>query len=191
MMPTQHLRAWGERLKVRGGFLRNNRSVFPVELVGMLQSQAGNQGGHAHVPDLDHDRLHMGRGQRATTMNLRRPGVFAFLDELSGAQTINFARAVGRLGPMTPLGRDAIAELLADLLGKDASLAGLAGPIHARTGGNLQKLEIPATVQAVLTARIDRLADRETGRYVSGCVVRSFASCSSPATMVDAGLICS
>ncbi len=92
--------------------------------------------------------------------------------------------------PMAPLGREAIAELLADLLGKDASLAGLAGPIHARTGGNpffieevaqsliesghlrgtrgayrlmtpIAKLKIPATVQAVLAARIDRLADRE------------------------------
>jgi probable F420-dependent oxidoreductase len=31
-------------------------------------------------------------------MNLRRPGVFAFLDELSGAQTIDFARAVEALG---------------------------------------------------------------------------------------------
>jgi class 3 adenylate cyclase/tetratricopeptide (TPR) repeat protein len=92
--------------------------------------------------------------------------------------------------PLTPLGREAIAELLADLLGKDASLAGLAGPIHARTGGNpffteevaqsliesghlqgtrgayrlvtpIDKLEIPATVQAVVAARIDRLADRD------------------------------
>jgi len=31
-------------------------------------------------------------------MNLHSPGVFAFLDELSGARTIDFARAVGRLG---------------------------------------------------------------------------------------------
>lgn len=31
-------------------------------------------------------------------MNLRSPGVFAFLDGLSGAQTIDFARAVERLG---------------------------------------------------------------------------------------------
>ena len=92
--------------------------------------------------------------------------------------------------PLTPLGREATAELLADLLGNDESVAGLAGPIHARTEGNpffteemaqslielghlqgtrgayrlmtpIAKLEIPATVQAVLAARIDRLADRE------------------------------
>ena len=92
--------------------------------------------------------------------------------------------------PLTPLGRDAIAELLADLLGTDPSIAALAGPIHARTGGNpffteevaqtliesghlegtrgayrlvtpIERLEVPATVQAVLAARIDRLPERE------------------------------
>ncbi len=92
--------------------------------------------------------------------------------------------------PLTPLGRDAIAELLADLLGKDPSLAGLATPIHERTRGNpffteevaqtliesghlkgdrgayklvtpIERLEVPATVQAVLAARIDRLPERE------------------------------
>jgi adenylate cyclase len=92
--------------------------------------------------------------------------------------------------PLTPLGRDAIAELLADLLGKDPSLAALATPIHGRTGGNpffteevaqsliesghlegtrgayklvtpVDRLEVPATVQAVLAARIDRLPERE------------------------------
>jgi class 3 adenylate cyclase/tetratricopeptide (TPR) repeat protein len=92
--------------------------------------------------------------------------------------------------PLTPLGRDAIAELLADLLGSDPSLAALATPIPARTGGNpffteevaqtliesghlegtrgayrlvtpIERLEVPATVQAVLAARIDRLPERE------------------------------
>ncbi len=92
--------------------------------------------------------------------------------------------------PLTPLGRDAIAELLADLLGNDPSLAGLATPIHARTGGNpffteevtqaliesghlegtrgayrlvtpIERLDVPPTVQAVLAARIDRLPERE------------------------------
>jgi adenylate cyclase len=92
--------------------------------------------------------------------------------------------------PLTPLGRDAIAELLADLLGGDPSIAGLATPIHARTGGNpffteevaqtliesghlegtrgayrlvtpIERLQVPATVQAVLAARIDRLPERE------------------------------
>ena len=92
--------------------------------------------------------------------------------------------------PLTPLGREAIAELLADLLGNDPSIAGLAGAIHARTGGNpffteeivqsliesghlqgsrgayrlvtpIERLEVPATVQAGLAARIDRLPERE------------------------------
>jgi len=92
--------------------------------------------------------------------------------------------------PLTPLGRDAIAELLTDLLGAHPSIAALAGPIHARTGGNpffteevvqtliesghlegtrgayklvtpVERLEVPATVQAILAARIDRLPERE------------------------------
>jgi len=92
--------------------------------------------------------------------------------------------------PLTPLGVDAIAELLEDLLGSDPSLAGLAASIHARTGGNpffteevaqtliesghlegergayrlvtpVERLEVPATVQSVLAARIDRLPERE------------------------------
>jgi adenylate cyclase len=92
--------------------------------------------------------------------------------------------------PLTPLGKDAIAELLAGLLGDDPSIAALAGPIHQRTGGNpffteevaqtliesghlegergayrlvtpVERLEVPATVQAVLAARIDRLPERE------------------------------
>jgi adenylate cyclase len=92
--------------------------------------------------------------------------------------------------PLTPLGLEAIAELLADLLGRDPSLAALAPDVHARTGGNpffteevaqtliesgqlegtrgayrlitpIERLEVPATVQAVLAARIDRLPERE------------------------------
>src|SRR5439155_783993 len=89
-----------------------------------------------------------------------------------------------------PLGPAAIAELLRDLLGTDPSLAGLAERIRERTGGNpffieeivqalveggglqgtrgayqlvkpAERLALPATVQAVLTARIDRLGERE------------------------------
>jgi class 3 adenylate cyclase len=92
--------------------------------------------------------------------------------------------------PLTPLGKDAIGELLEDLLGPDPSIAALAEPIHARTGGNpffaeevaqtliesghlegergayrlvtpIERLEVPATVHALLAARIDRLAERE------------------------------
>jgi class 3 adenylate cyclase len=92
--------------------------------------------------------------------------------------------------PLAPLGPDAIRALLADLLGTDASTAGLADTIHARTGGNpffteevvqsliesshlkgtrgayklvtpVDRLEVPSTVQPLLAARIDRLPERE------------------------------
>jgi len=92
--------------------------------------------------------------------------------------------------PLTPLGSDAIRELLADLLGNDASTAGLAEAIHARTGGNpffteevvqsliesghlegtrgayrlvtaVDRLQVPATVQPLLAARIDRLSEQD------------------------------
>jgi class 3 adenylate cyclase len=92
--------------------------------------------------------------------------------------------------PLAPLGPEAIRDLLDDLLGHDASLAGLAQAIHARTAGNpffteeivqsligsghlhgmrgayrvttpVEQLPLPATVQAVLAARIDRLGERE------------------------------
>jgi class 3 adenylate cyclase len=92
--------------------------------------------------------------------------------------------------PLAPLGPEAIHELLADLLGSDPSTAGLAAAVHARTGGNpffteeivqsliesghlrgsrgayrlvmpIEQLAVPSTVQPVLAARIDRLAERE------------------------------
>ena len=91
---------------------------------------------------------------------------------------------------LLPLGPAAIAELLDDLLGHDPSLAGLAERIRERAGGNpffaeevvqslfeagvlaggrgayrlarpVERLEIPASVQAILAARIDRLAERD------------------------------
>src|SRR5213080_601997 len=91
---------------------------------------------------------------------------------------------------LPPLGPEAIAELLADLLGTDPSLAGLDERIRTRTGGNpffieeivqalveagslagtkgayrlarpVAELTLPTTVQAVLAARIDRLPARE------------------------------
>ncbi|MGH7898987.1 MAG: ATP-binding protein, partial [Candidatus Binatia bacterium] len=90
--------------------------------------------------------------------------------------------------PLQPLGPSEIEELLADLLGRDESLGGVAGRIQERTGGNpffieeavqslveagslegkrgayrlvrpIADLAIPATVQAALAARIDRLAE--------------------------------
>src|SRR5262249_21434119 len=92
--------------------------------------------------------------------------------------------------PLAPLGADAVRTLLADLLGRDASVEGLATLIHTRTGGNpffteeivqsliesgalqgtrgnyrlvtpIARLEVPPTVQALLASRIDRLGERE------------------------------
>jgi len=92
--------------------------------------------------------------------------------------------------PLDPLGPEAIRSLLRDLLGDDASTQGLADRIHERTEGNpyfteeivrslvesgalqgtrgkyrltapVDSLEVPYSVHAVLSARIDRLAERE------------------------------
>ncbi len=88
--------------------------------------------------------------------------------------------------PLLPLGEQAVTELLGELLGADASLNGLPERIRERTGGNpffieevarslidervlvggvltrpVTEIRIPATVQAVLAARIDRLAEDE------------------------------
>src|SRR5262245_30036307 len=100
------------------------------------------------------------------------------------------SRSYYRQLPLLPLGREATEELLADLLGPDASLTGLSEKIHERTRGNpffieevalslvesgclegtkgayrlvapARELEIPGSVQAVLAARIDRLSERE------------------------------
>jgi adenylate cyclase len=89
-----------------------------------------------------------------------------------------------------PLGRDATDELLDDLLGSDAALAALRALIHERSGGNpffveeivqslveagslvgrrggyrllqpIQSLRVPASVQSLLAARVDRLGERE------------------------------
>ncbi len=92
--------------------------------------------------------------------------------------------------PLLPLGEDATAELLRDLLGPDASLRDLAARIGERAAGNpffaeelvqaladqgalagergayrlgraVDTVVLPPTVQAVLAARIDRLPERE------------------------------
>ncbi|HWN72485.1 MAG TPA: adenylate/guanylate cyclase domain-containing protein [Solirubrobacterales bacterium] len=88
---------------------------------------------------------------------------------------------------LEPLRREDTRELLRDLAGEDPSLDGLDEPIHERTGGNpffieeivrelaesgylegersayrlarpIEDARVPATVQAVLAARIDRLS---------------------------------
>ncbi len=106
---------------------------------------------------------------------------------------------------LAPLDERAFEEMLSSLLGRDASLAGLAARIHARTGGNpffaeellrdlvesgalegaagayrlareAPTLTLPATVHAVLAARIDRLAEREKEVLQTASVIgREFA----------------
>jgi adenylate cyclase len=92
--------------------------------------------------------------------------------------------------PLLPLSSEEIAELLGDLLGADPSLRRLRELIQERTGGNpffieeiveslaetgalmgsrgsyrlgkpTEEIAVPATVQSVLAARIDRLPERE------------------------------
>jgi len=106
--------------------------------------------------------------------------------------------------PLLPLGPEHSRELLRELLGGDASLEGVAERVEERTGGNpffmeevvrslvesghlggargdrrllrpLGKLAIPATVRAVLAARIDRLGDRAKRTLQTAAVIgRSF-----------------
>src|SRR5262245_10674355 len=102
-----------------------------------------------------------------------------------------------RLDPLPPLSADA---LLHALLGDDASLQPLTPLLIARTGGNpffleesvrslvetgvlhgergayqlrhaVQTIQVPATVQAVLAARIDRLPPEEKGLLQTAAVI--------------------
>ena len=102
-----------------------------------------------------------------------------------------------RLDPLPPLSAD---EFLHALLGDDASLQPLTPLLIARTGGNpffleesvrtlvetgvlqgergayhlgqaLQTIQVPATVQAVLAARIDRLPPEEKGLLQTAAVI--------------------
>jgi adenylate cyclase len=107
--------------------------------------------------------------------------------------------------PLAPLGKEAAEELLAELLGSDHSLVPLAAAIRERTGGNpffveeiVQSLAesgalagvrgayrlvgpmevqvLPETVHAVLSARIDRLPEREKQvLYAAAVVGREFS----------------
>jgi adenylate cyclase len=101
---------------------------------------------------------------------------------------------------LEPLGPKAIGEMLRELLGTDPSLAGLAARIRERTGGNpffieevlqalvesgslagtkgafrlarpVDQIAIPATVQAVLAARIDRLGERDKAVLQTAAVI--------------------
>jgi class 3 adenylate cyclase/tetratricopeptide (TPR) repeat protein len=96
--------------------------------------------------------------------------------------------------PLVPLGREHTRELLRDLVGEDPSLDGLDELVHERTAGNpffveemvrelveagdlagergayrlvrpVGEMKVPASVQAVLAARIDRL-DKDAKRLL-------------------------
>src|SRR5262249_17603411 len=107
--------------------------------------------------------------------------------------------------PLLPLGPEAIAELLRDLLGTDPSVTSLGSRIRERTGGNpffieetvqalaepgslegtrgayrlvrpAAELALSPTVQAVLASRIDRLEDREKHVLQTAAVIgRNFS----------------
>ena len=107
--------------------------------------------------------------------------------------------------PLTALGSDATGEMLRDLLGAEPALAELRDGIAQRSGGNpfyieemvqslvedgalvgdhggyhltrpVEELTLPATVQAVLAARIDRLPERDKEILQTAAVIgREFA----------------
>jgi class 3 adenylate cyclase/tetratricopeptide (TPR) repeat protein len=110
------------------------------------------------------------------------------------------SRSYYRQIALAPLGAEAIEELLADLLGSDPSLDGLAELIRERTAGNPFFIEelvqalieagslvgergsyrlarpvredaVPASVQAVLAARIDRLSSRDKTALQAAAVI--------------------
>jgi class 3 adenylate cyclase/tetratricopeptide (TPR) repeat protein len=110
------------------------------------------------------------------------------------------SRSYYRQIALAPLGEEAVEELLADLLGCDPSLDGLQELVRERTHGNpffieelirslidagrlegergayrlaapIDELAVPASVQVVLAARIDRLAAREKGVLQAAAVI--------------------
>jgi len=110
------------------------------------------------------------------------------------------SRSYYRQIALAPLGPEAIEQLLADLLGPDPSLDGLADLVRERTQGNpffieelvqslieggsldgepgayrlaapVEEAAVPASVQAVLAARIDRLEQREKAVLQAAAVI--------------------
>ena len=102
--------------------------------------------------------------------------------------------------PLLPFDRDAVDALLANLLGHHPSVAGLGALLHERTGGTpffieevvrelaevgalegepgsyrlttpLVNVHVPATVQAVLAARIDRLPEPQKALLQTASVI--------------------
>jgi adenylate cyclase len=101
---------------------------------------------------------------------------------------------------MAPLGPDALAELVRDWVGSSPSVAALPALVGARSGGNpffaeeivlslldtsrlvgtrgayelataIDAVEVPATVQALLAARIDRLGERDKRVLYTAAVI--------------------
>jgi class 3 adenylate cyclase len=125
------------------------------------------------------------------------------------------SRSYYRQIALSPLGAEASEQMLADLLGDDPSLDGLAELIGERSEGNpffveeivqslveagsllgergayrlvgtIEQLSVPASVQAVLAARIDRLSEREKAVLGAAAVIgREF---SQPVLAPVAGL---
>jgi class 3 adenylate cyclase len=120
-----------------------------------------------------------------------------FRPEYSAAWT---SKSYYRQIPLAPLGPEAVRTLLDALLGHDPSIAGLADAIHERTGGNpffteevvqtliesgrlsgargsyrlispIETLEVPSSVQALLSARIDRLPELEKAVLQTAAVI--------------------
>jgi class 3 adenylate cyclase/tetratricopeptide (TPR) repeat protein len=110
------------------------------------------------------------------------------------------AKSYYRQVPLGPLGAEATRELVEDLIGRHPSVASLPDLIYQRTGGipffteevarslvergvlaggrgdyrllrPIAELKIPSTVQAVLAARIDRLAERERGLLQTAALI--------------------
>jgi class 3 adenylate cyclase/tetratricopeptide (TPR) repeat protein len=110
------------------------------------------------------------------------------------------SRSYYRQIALAPLSETAVSELLADLLGADPSLDGLLELIRERTEGNpffieemvralveegnlegapgayrlarsVDAMKVPATVEAVLAARIDRLSPRERAVVQDAAVI--------------------
>jgi class 3 adenylate cyclase/tetratricopeptide (TPR) repeat protein len=102
--------------------------------------------------------------------------------------------------PLAPLGPEAIQELLEDLLGNHSTTSGLANRIHNRTSGNpffteevvqgliesgalegtrgayrltrdVERLEIPNTVNSLLASRIDRLGERDKHALQAAAII--------------------
>jgi tetratricopeptide (TPR) repeat protein len=110
------------------------------------------------------------------------------------------SRSYYRQIALAPLGPEAVEEMLAHLLGDDPSLDGLSELVRERTRGNpffieelvqtlheagslagergayrlaapVDETAVPVSVQAVLTARIDRLSEREKGVLQAAAVI--------------------